>query len=160
IWNVHAFILREARGEWGIGIPPGMDDTLATLYEIEDHDNVDIFAQNLIEFRAWMAQRGYADRPLLVSEFGFLMPYDLGFTQRDATAFLNGSFDFLLTARNDTGFPADGGRLVQWWLWFMAGGPDDEFSSSHLYDRESRQLTELGKAYEAFVHLREPEAAP
>lgn len=156
IWNVHAFILREEEGAWGIGIPPGMDDDLATEYEIADHDDLQIFAQNLIDFRAWMAQRGYGDRPLLVSEFGFLMPYDLGFSPEDAVAFLQGSFDFLLTARNDSGLAADGGRLVQWWLWFIVYAPDDEFRTAFLYDGESGQLTELGQAYQAFVNERQP----
>lgn len=160
VWNVHAFTLREEAGEWGIGIPPGMDDDLAILYEIEDHDNLDIFAQNLIDFREWMARRGYADRPLLVSEYGFLMPYDFGYTPRDVAAFLQGSFEFMLTARNDTGFAQDGGRLVQWWLWFILSGPEDEFSASYLYDRESGQLTAAGEAYREFVPAHRPDAEP
>lgn len=160
VWNVHAFTLREEAGEWGIGIPPGMDDDLALLYEIEDHDNLDIFAQNIIDFREWMARRGYADRPLLVSEYGFLMPYDFGYTPEDVATFLQGSFEFLLTARNDTGFAQDGGRLVQWWLWFILSGPGDEFSASYLYDRESGQLTAAGEAYRAFVPAHRPDAEP
>lgn len=160
VWNVHAFTLREEAGEWGIGIPPGMDDELAIRYEIEDHDDLEIFAQNLIDFREWMARRGYADRPLLVSEYGFLMPYDFGYTPEDVATFLQGSFEFLLTARNDTGFAPDGGRLVQWWLWFILSGPGDEFTASYLYDRESGQLTAAGEAYRAFVPEHRHDAAP
>jgi len=156
VWNVHAFILREEEGEWGIGIPPGMDDDLAMHYEISDHDNLEIFVQNLTDFREWMAQRGYGDRPLLVSEFGFLMPYDYGFSPEDAVAFLKGSFEFLLTARNDNGFAPDGGRLVQWWLWFVVYAPDDEFTTAFLYDHERGQLTDLGRAYQDFVRERQP----
>lgn len=161
VWNVHAFTLREEAGEWGIGIPPGMDDELAALYEIEDHDDLDIFAQNIIDFREWMARRGYADRPLLVSEYGFLMPFDFGYTPEDVATFLQGSFEFLLTARNDTGFAQDGGRLVQWWLWFILSGPaDDEFAASYLYDRESGQFTAAGEAYRAFVPAHRPDVGP
>lgn len=160
VWNVHAFTLREEEGQWGIGIPPGMDDDLAILYEIEDHNDLDIFARNLIDFREWMARRGYGDRPLLVSEFGFLMPYDFGFTEQDVATFLQGSFEFLLTARNDTGFAPDGGRLVQWWLWFIVSAPDDEFETSFLYDRASRRLTGLGEAYVDFVQGHKPAGEP
>jgi len=165
VWNVHAFTLREEEGEWGIGIPPGMDDDLATHSEIADHGSVDIFARNLVDFREWMARRGYADRPLLVSEFGFLMPYDFGFSEQDVVTFLEGSFDFLLNARNDTGFAPDDGRLVQWWLWFIVSAGDDEFATSFLYDRDSGQLTNLGEAYGAFVRgafvrAGEPEQEP
>lgn len=161
VWNVHAFTLREEAGEWGIGIPPGMDDELAILYEIEDHDNLEVFAQNIIDFREWMARRGYADRPLLVSEYGFLMPFDFGYTPEDVATFLQGSFEFMLTARNDTGFAQDGGRLVQWWLWFiLSGPPGDEFSASYLYDRESGQLTAAGEAYREFVPAHRPDAEP
>lgn len=161
VWNVHAFTLREEAGEWGIGIPPGMDDELAILYEIEDHDNLEVFAQNIIDFREWMARRGYADRPLLVSEYGFLMPFDFGYTPEDVATFLQGSFEFMLTARNDTGFAQDNGRLVQWWLWFiLSGPPGDEFSASYLYDRESGQLTAAGEAYREFVPAHRPDAEP
>lgn len=160
VWNVHAFTLREEAGEWGIGIPPGMDEELAILYEIEDHDNLDIFAQNIIDFREWMARRGYADRPLLVSEYGFLMPFDFGYTPEDAATFLQGTFEFLLTARSDTGFSQDDGRLVQWWLWFILSAPDDEFRASFLYDGESGQLTPAGEAYRAFVPAHRPGAEP
>lgn len=156
VWNVHGFILREEKDEWGIGIPPGMDDDLAMHYEIDDHGDLEIFARNLIDFRAWMAQRGYGDRPLLLSEFGFLMPYDFGYTPQDAVAFLEGSFDFLLNARNETGFAPDDGRLVQWWTWFILYETKDEFATAFLYDGERRQLTELGEAYRAFVRENQP----
>lgn len=156
IWNVHAFILREEEDAWGIGIPPGMDDELAMHYEIADHTNLDIFARNLTDFREWMARRGYADRPLLVSEFGFLMPYDYGFSPQDSADFLEGSFDFLLNARNDSGFAPDGGRLVQWWLWFIVSAPDDEFETSFLYDEQQGEFTLLGEAYRRFMEENAP----
>ena len=37
------------------------------------------FQQNIIDFRAWMAERGYGDKPLMVSEYGILMPAEYGF---------------------------------------------------------------------------------
>lgn len=157
IWNVHAFILREEYDSWGIGIPPGMSDDLAIQYELEDHLNIDIFRQNIVDFRAWMAQRGYDDRPLLVSEYGFLMPHDYGFSPQEVSQFMTATFDFFLTARNDTGYAADEGRLVQWWFWFILSGPaDDEYAPTFLYDRHNGLLTELGQAYADYVRTNHP----
>ncbi|HSM55754.1 MAG TPA: hypothetical protein VK879_06320 [Candidatus Sulfomarinibacteraceae bacterium] len=157
VWNVHAFILREERDSWGIGIPPGMSDELAIEYEIEDHLDMDIFRQNLIDFRRWMARRGYGDRPLVVSEYGFLMPNDYGFPPDDVADFLTATFDFFLTARDESGYPDDDDRLVQWWFWFMlAGAADDQYAPSFLYDRDSGDLTLLGRAYAGYVREHLP----
>ncbi|MFW5942240.1 MAG: hypothetical protein ACOCXI_10590 [Chloroflexota bacterium] len=157
IWNVHAFILREEHDSWGIGIPPGMSDELAIHYEIEDHLDMDIFRQNLIDFRRWMAQRGYGDRPLVVSEYGFLMPHDYGFSRADVAGFMTDTFDFFLTARDESGYAGDDNRLVQWWFWFMlSGAPDDQYAPSFLYDRDSGDLTYLGRAYADYVRAHLP----
>jgi hypothetical protein len=157
IWNVHAFILREEYDSWGIGIPPGMSDDLAIQYELEDHLDIDIFRQNLVEFRAWMAERGYGDRPLLVSEYGFLMPHDYGFSPQEVSQFMTATFDFFLSARNDTGYAADDGRLVQWWFWFILSGPaNDEYAPTFLYDRHNGHLTDLGQAYADYVRTNHP----
>ncbi len=47
IWTIHAFILREEADSWGVGIPPGLDEVKGELYEIEDHNNIEVFGQNL-----------------------------------------------------------------------------------------------------------------
>lgn len=151
VWNVHGFVLREERGSWGVDIPPGMEDTLATVYEIEDHDNLDIFRENLINFRAWMAARGYRDRPLIVSEYGLVMPEDFGFTPEGVAAFMTGSYDFFRTAQNETGYPADEDRLVQGWIWFMLYAPEDGLRTSNLYDRPGQALTFLGEVFADYV---------
>lgn len=152
VWNVHTFILREERDSWGIGIPPGMSDDLATRYEVEDHANLDEFRENIVRFRTWMAERGYGDRPLVVSEYGFLMPHDFGFTPEEVAAFMTATFDYFLSARNETGYAADDHRLVQWWFWFVWDSQDEEFSASFLYDRSAGRLTSLGEAYVAYVN--------
>jgi hypothetical protein len=156
VWNVHAFILREERAGWGVDIPPGIDDTLAIPYEIEDHLDLGLFRQLIIEFRAWMYARGYGDRPLLVSEYGFLMPYEYGFSEAQVAEFMTATFDFFLTARNETGFPADDHRLVQWWLWFIVEDLTDEWRSTFLFDEESGELTLLGETYAAYVRTHAP----
>jgi hypothetical protein len=153
VWNVHAFVLREERDSWGVGIPPGMSDELATAYEISDHDDIAIFEQNIINFRAWMAARGYQDRPLVVTEYGILLPNDYGFPPEAIAAFMTRSFDFFLTAANDTGYPADDNRLVQWWFWFSLYDYPD-YPTSNLYDRPSGELTLLGRAYRDYVNVK------
>jgi hypothetical protein len=153
VWNVHAFVLHEERDSWGVGIPPGMSDELATAYEIDDHDNMVIFQENLINFRAWMAARGYRDRPLVVTEYGILLPNDYGFPPEAIAAFMTGSFDFFLTAANDTGYPPDDNRLVQWWFWFSLYDYPD-YPTSNLYDRSSGELTLIGRAYRDYVNAK------
>ena len=153
VWNVHAFVLHEERDSWGVGIPPGMGDDLATPYEIGDHDNLAIFRQNLINFRAWMAARGYRDRPLVVTEYGILLPNDYGFPPEAIASFMTSSFDFFLTAANDTGYPPDNNRLVQWWFWFSLYDYPD-YPTSNLYDRPSGQLTLIGQAFRDYVNAR------
>jgi hypothetical protein len=153
IWTVHAFILREEAGSWGVGIPPGMGSDGAQLYEIADHDSREIFQQNIIDFRAWMAARGYGDRPLAVTEYGVIMPNDYGFPPEAVAAFMTDSFDFFLTAANGTGYGPDGGRLAQWWFWFSLY--DDWVSTTgNLYDTETGELTYLGDVFADYVHGR------
>jgi hypothetical protein len=57
VWNVHNFILREERDSWGVDIPPGMDAEHGRLFEIDDHDDMELFRQQIIDFRRWMASR-------------------------------------------------------------------------------------------------------
>ena len=77
--HVHGFILREERGSWGVDIPPGLPDEQGKLYGIEDSDDLAVFRRQIAGFRGWMAERGYQDRPLIVSEYGILMPEEYGF---------------------------------------------------------------------------------
>jgi len=150
IWTVHAFVLREERDSWGVGIPPGMLADQGELYELTDHNNLDYFQQNLIDFRLWMAERGYRDRPLAVTEFGILHPAEYGFPPEVVADFMIGAFDFFATAANETGYPADDNRLVQWWFWYSVFDGGD-FPTGNLYDPETDQLTPLGQLFSSLV---------
>lgn len=150
IWTVHAYILREEADSWGVGIPPGMSDELATRYELSDHGSIDIFQANLRGFRDWMAARGYQDRPLAVTEFGIIMPADYGFPEAANAAFMRDSFDFMLSAAGGSGYDADGGRLVQYWFWFSLYDP--MFTASDLYNPKTGELTFIGAAWAAYVN--------
>lgn len=150
IWNVHAFTLREEADSWGVGIPPGMDVTRGELYEIDDHADLTIWKQNLIDFRAWMAERGYANRPLAVSEYGILLPEDYGFPPELVRTYMQETVAFMQTAANETGYAQDDGRLVQWWFWYSVFDPAF-YPTGNLFDPESGQLTPLGEAYQELI---------
>lgn len=149
IWTVHAYILREEAGSWGVDIPPGMSGDLAIPYELEDHGDIEIFKANLRRFRAWMAANGYQQHPLAVTEFGIIMPPDYGFPASANAAFMRDSFDFMLSAADASGYAADGGRLVQYWFWFSVYDP--MFTASDLYSPQTDELTAIGQAWAAYV---------
>ena len=120
---------------WGAGIPPGVYDRkdLAIRYDVEDHGDIEIFKQNLIQFRKWMKWRGYRDKPLIVTEFGILMrpDYPAGdgrvYDHEFVREFMFDSFDFMRTAKDaEFGYPADGNRLVQSWAWFALNNVVDD----------------------------------
>jgi len=150
VWNVHAFILREERGSWGVGIPPGMTVDQGTLYEIGDHANMDIFRRQITDFRRWMADRGLRDKPLIVTEYSILMPASYGFPPDIVASFLVDTFDFFLTARDpNIGYPQDDNRLVQAFNWFSAA--DKTYPTSNLFDPDTRAVTSVGETYRAYV---------
>ncbi|MCB0183475.1 MAG: hypothetical protein KDE31_04385, partial [Caldilineaceae bacterium] len=97
LWTVHAFILPE-NYQWGAAIPPGLAEFAdeGMQYDIWDHDNLDIFQANLVAFRQWMADNGYRDKALLVTEYGILLP-DIAFPHTAVRDFMTGTFDFFLS---------------------------------------------------------------
>ena len=154
VWNIHAFILRERSCDyypddcWGAEVPPGIDEPQGMLYEIEDNDNLDIFKQHIGWFRQWMADSGYQDRPLIITEFGVQMWPELGFPPERVNAFMDGTFDYLLTVTSTLGYPADEYRLVQRWAWYSL--TDDNFNG-WLFDPSSKARTVFGDHFAAYT---------
>lgn len=151
VWNVHAFILREERGSWGVGIPPGFDAVdQGILWEIADHDNLELFRQQIVDFRRWMAKHGQSDKPLIVTEFGILMPAEYGFPPERVAAFMTATFDYLLTATDEqVGYDADANRLVQRLLWYSLS--DSVYPTGNLADLQTGELTSLGEVFAAYT---------
>ena len=150
VWNIHAFILREERDSWGVGIPPGMPVDRGTLYEITDHADMGIFKRQIEDFRRWMAEHGQRDKPLVVSEYGILMPEDYGFPPEVVVRFMTDTFDYFLTARDpDLGYAADGNRLVQAFCWYSVA--DEKYPTPNLFDPVTRTITPVGKAFKQYV---------
>jgi hypothetical protein len=151
VWNVHNFVLREEKDSWGVDIPPGMGDQRGRLYEIADHDDMTIFRQQIVDFRRWMKERGQQDKPLIVTEYGILMPSEYGFPPTKVERFMLDTFEFFRTAADRTlGYAADGYRLVQQWCWFSL--VDERYPSGNLVRLDSRALTPLGEAFKAYVN--------
>lgn len=150
VWNVHAFVLREERDSWGVSIPPGFDVDQGMLWEIEDHDNLELFQQQIVDFRRWMERHGQRDKPLIVTEYGILMPPEYGFPPEKVVEFMRASFDYLLNARDEAvGYPADDNRLVQRLAWFSLS--DEGYPTGNLLDPATGQLTEVGQAFAEYA---------
>lgn len=143
VWNMHAFILREARRDWGVNIPPGFTiEQRGKLWDITDHDNLAYVEQQVKEMRGWMRDHRQQDRPLWVTEYGILMPKDYGFSEEATSQFLTGSFDLFSHLRNPaTGDPGDDFHLVQRWCWYSAR--DSRYPTGNLFDNWGR-LTPVG----------------
>ncbi|MBP7688545.1 MAG: hypothetical protein KA765_11575 [Thermoflexales bacterium] len=150
VWNVHNFILPERRGDWGAEIPPGLTANSGLIVEIDDHDNLERFKEQIVDFRRWMAERGFRDKELIVSEYGVLMYEDLGFDYARVRTFMLGTFDYFLSATDGAiGLPSDGNRLVQRWCWYSLS--DGTYPTGNLIDRVTGQLTALGRDFADYI---------
>lgn len=162
VWNIHDYILPETE-EWGVGIPPGLAQFAdeARAYTIADHANLTVFKVQIRTMRQWMAKHGYRDKPLIVSEFGILLPPAYGYGPERVRNFMWPSFDFLLSATDPAlGRPADGNRLVQKFAWFSLNdyAYDPKTGSGlngNLFDHDSGRITALGRAFIAYTHCQQ-----
>lgn len=154
-WSIHAFILNEVSCAydpgncWGAEIPPGIHAPYGEVLTIEDNDRMDLFIERIERFRYWMKDRGYADTPLYLTEYGILMPPDLGFPADRVNAFMNETFDYLRSATNPAlGYKPDGGRLVQKWSWFSTA---TTASNGWLFDPVTLELSPMGVNFAAYT---------
>ncbi|MCC6453678.1 MAG: hypothetical protein IT328_01920 [Caldilineaceae bacterium] len=168
-WAFHNFILNEVSCShfaqffagnpeglravcWGADIPPGVDAVEGLRVDVQDNDDIELFKEQVIRFRQWMADRGYRNTPAFLSEFGILMPqgwYEPDFTPERVNTFMNESFDFLMTATDpNTGYPADDNRLVQRFAWYSVD--DKSLHNGYLFDRDlphEISLTNMGSNF-------------
>ena len=170
-WNIHTYILREASCAaypdscWGARIPPGMEVTQGMLYTLDDTDDLEIFQQRILQFRQWMHDRGYRDTPLIITEYGTLLPYydpeslyydseGHPFDEERARGFMYATFDLLHTVSDpDLGYPADENRLVQRWMWYSL---DDTQFGGALFDKYTLNPTMLGSAFGSYTEAVSP----
>ena len=154
-WTLHGYVLREERKSWGVEIPPGMLQDQGELREVIDHGRMDLFVQQILAFRGWMATNGYRDVPLALTEFGILMPEEYGYTHEFDAQYLKDSFAWLQSTTDDAiGLPSDGNQLVQRWAWFSLA--DELYPAPDLADLSTGNLTELGSAFRDYVIQNKP----
>ena len=152
-WSIHNFILNEVSCNhdpancWGADVPPGINEPYGEIVAIDDNDDIDRFKERIVRFRQWMKDRGYADRPLYLTEYGILMPPDFGFDAARVSTFMNSTFDYMASAADpNIGYAADGFRLVQVWSWYSTA---DTSYNGWLFDPNSQQLTAVGQNFAA-----------
>jgi hypothetical protein len=149
-WTVHGYILREERNSWGVGIPPGFTETQGMLWEVKDHGRLDLFKENIITFRGWMAKNGYRNTPLALTEFGILMPPEYGFPIEQVAQYMQDTFHWLQTATDSSiGYPGDDNLLVQRWAWFALDCTP--LPAGNLEDTKTGKLTLLGTTFHDYV---------
>jgi hypothetical protein len=161
IWNVHNLLLSECPGSCGCRDPNpcttlccsggylpsefGCDSSRRTYRPQDSQVNANEFKQLIREFRAWMATREEArDKPLIVTEMGVLAPRrDSGgpYPVEWINQFMYETFDWMMNATDpETGYSADGYRLVQRWTWYSLA--DRSFNGYLFYS--GGQLTDFG----------------
>lgn len=85
VWNMHLYILSET-GDGDAHIALGTDPALAighsfncadpNTYCYAEHDSLTLFAEQVVRMRQWMADHGERNKPLILSEYSLLLPYD------------------------------------------------------------------------------------
>ncbi|MEM7115503.1 MAG: hypothetical protein AAF614_23885 [Chloroflexota bacterium] len=185
IWNIHLYILPELDVHGnpnGIAnVALGTDPSLGrqesggnanlcgfdTIYCFAEHDDINVFAQQVRAMRQWMKDHGQQNKPLILSEYSLLFPYivegdgcflqdEFGncFTPERVQQFMQASFSFLENARDpELGFPLDDDRLVQQWLWFAGNSPLQN-DVSDLVNDDLTELLPLGEMFRAHVEAQ------
>ena len=180
VWNMHLYILPEADpngqsngiASIAVSTDPGLairesggdpnrcGDPL--VYCFAEHDNMAIFAQQVVAMRTWMKNYGQQNKPLIISEYSLLYPYDIDpegcfvqdeygncFTPQRVSTFMKNSFNYLEGAADPAlGYPLDGNRLVQRWMWFPANYSGAGRASNLLEDTLVKQ-TLVGQTFQS-----------
>ncbi len=158
VWNMHPYMLQEVLNDWGADIPAGLTATVGITYALRDNDNLDYFKQQIVTFRQWMASKGEQHKPLIISEYGVLMPTWLvdedgnAFTLKRVRDFMVGSFDYLLTAKSlSLGYAPDDYRLVQRWNWYSLDH-DPQYYNGALFSYTTKAVDQLGLDWTSYVN--------
>jgi hypothetical protein len=161
VWNIHNYILQEAPGQWGCGIPPGYYGVPGATYPFNRHDDPTIFQDHVRAMRQWMADHGQRDKPLVISEYGILFPESSGFDLTRVRNFFVNTANWMLTASDPAlGYPADENHLVQRWMWYSLD--DTNYNNAGntiagLMDPTTRQMRAMGQAFaDLATPLRRP----
>jgi hypothetical protein len=132
------------------------------VYCFAEHDDLSIFAEQIRAMRQWMANHGQRQKPLIVTEYSILLPYELKdgvceflidengecFTPTRVSKFMDGSFDYLNSAIDPTlGYSLDNNRMVQQVMWFAVHS-SGAGASSNLVKDDLVTLTQIGQTFQ------------
>ena len=169
-WAIHNFILNErscgyyegnASICWGADIPPGSsatDGMVITIDELQKTADAAFFEAQIIRFRQWMADKGYRNLPLYVSEYGILMPESYGFPPSLVNDYMTKTFDFLINTKDEKlGYAADDNRLVQRLSWYSTIDPS--FNGSLFQSKSGGPLSPPFELSSMGQHYRDYAAA-
>jgi hypothetical protein len=181
VWNLHLYVLPEVNlaglpngiANIALGTDPALGRResggvaalcpLVNVYCVAEHDDLDVFTEQIVAMRSWMKDHGQQEKPLILSEFSILYPYDVNngncsvkdeygncFTPQRVTNFLNSTFNYLYNAVDpNLGYSKDGDRLIQQSLWFSIDNEYGVGSVSSLVNNNT--LTQPGQAFVSYV---------
>ena len=152
-----ALAIRESDGN------PGKctDDS---VYCYAEHDDMTEFAKQIVAMRQWMKDHDEQDKPLLLTEYSLLYPYVIDnpadpnscylkdeygkcFTPERVATFADSSLAYLdTTADPEIGYPRDGNRLVQRWVWYSVKTTGVGYVSN-LLNNSRTAMSAAGQAY-------------
>jgi len=149
-WHVHGYIVEEIPGAPGINHPVGLAGSVTVRGGTAwaDHTNKNVFKSDVKRMRQWMKDKGYQNKPLIISEYGCLLPsLGWGKTPEVQGQFVKDTFDFMLYEKDTLGCPLDNNKLVQEFALFSANY--DGFPDGRLFGVD-KKITKLGKTYRKY----------
>ena len=202
VWTMHLYVMPEVTptGEVSnlaavaLGTDPALGmresggasnlcgDVNNDVYCFADNDNPLFFERQIRDMRTWMKAHGQQNKPLLITEYSILYPYEefpdgtcdflrdeFGqcFTPSRVSNYLRATFDLIDGAGElrDTslGYPQDEYRLVQQLLWYSlytedVGNASNLYKSNTLTETETlTTVTLAGAAFQAEIGERTPQ---
>jgi hypothetical protein len=139
---------------------------LGNVYCMAEHDDMGIFADQVVAMRTWMKDHGQQNKPLILSEYSLLYPndyideYGVSFPVSRINQFMIDSFNYLETATDPSlGYPADNNRLVQQWLWYSMNdnpthSPPPNPAPNKLVEDDYSDFTFIGDSFGEEVAAR------
>lgn len=147
------------------------------IYCYAEHDSQPILKQHVINMRTWMKEHGQQNKPLIINEYGSLFTFwdaddpinptrcflqdengECFTEQRVSDHMIASSAMFETFSDPGLGYPADGYRMVQQWLWFTAFTDSTGESSNLLVDNYTEfavgdpgALTQVGVTFRDLV---------
>jgi len=141
-----------------------LDYYTATAHVLDAHGtDVELFKQQIIRYRKFLASMGQQDKKLIITEFGCTVA---GPSDEQIQNFMKQSLEFVANAKDDKiGCTEDDGRLVQRWAWFTLHGISYERKLQLLGNQadfiklnqtsvidEKGNISELGKLFQQCIN--------